>query len=170
MAGSPLDRAFSRDDLAAIDLAVREAEARSPGEIVGPPARRTEMVLRVEQPGIQANGLGELGDRISGAALLPEHESEPVVRLGERRRQPDRGRVGSCRRCQIVQPLVNEPEQVLRFAGFRVLRRSRFGGGSSPLEVSGVEIRARLAQQRGRTPCRGVVLLREGRRSKAQQH
>ena len=34
MAGSPLDRAFSRDDLAAIDLAVREAEARSPGEIV----------------------------------------------------------------------------------------------------------------------------------------
>ena len=32
--GSRLDRAFSPDDLAAIDLAVREAEARSPGEIV----------------------------------------------------------------------------------------------------------------------------------------
>ncbi len=54
-------------------------------EVFRPPPRRAEVILRVEQPGIDQDCLFELTNRLLRLTLLTSHEAQAVVGLGHAR-------------------------------------------------------------------------------------
>ena len=62
-------------------------------QLLRPPERHPEVITRIEVRRLQRDRALELGDRIRRASLLSEHEAEPIVSLGERRRRRQRAPV-----------------------------------------------------------------------------
>ena len=87
--------------------------------LFGPPQRRPEVVLRVEEGRANRDRLLELGDRFVRASLSAEDESEPVVRLGQLRRVCERRAVVGGRGVEVALAFVYEAEQIMRAARLR---------------------------------------------------
>jgi hypothetical protein len=89
----------------------------------GPPERGTEVVLRLEEPGIAFARAFERGDRICGTTQQPVDEAEAVVRNRQARIEADR--LGIRPHCGVeVAPrfvLSSEPVVAVRLAARGVL-------------------------------------------------
>ena len=86
-------------------------------EIVGPPSRRAEVILRVEQVRLELNRALECGQRVSGQAEATEDEAEAIVGRGQCGILADGILVGRARRGQIVLALRGESLLIQSFGG-----------------------------------------------------
>jgi hypothetical protein len=82
--------------------------------LIDPPARGSQVILRVEQGGIQRGRAFERGDCVVGAPLLAEDESEAIVCSGHRRGQLDGPPVFALRRGWVLPLLVDRAQVVVR--------------------------------------------------------
>ena len=90
-------------------------------DVAGPPARRAEMVLRIEQRGVERDRAGKMRERGIGLAQLPAHVSEPIVRLGQLGAPLERAfvRVGGAGEILRAFPGLTDEEE--RLCGVRVV-------------------------------------------------
>ena len=85
------------------------------GEIPRPPARGAEVVLRIEQAGIELDRLFESADGLTRLPLLPEHEAKSVAGLGHLWRVTNRLHIRRGSGGEILLTLFEETEEEMSF-------------------------------------------------------
>ena len=82
--------------------------------VAAQPLGHAEVILRVEQPGVQRDGSREAFARLVDMPLEAKRESQPIVRFRHARGELDRAPVGSDRLVELLPALEDDAEEVVR--------------------------------------------------------